>query len=85
MSQPDQDADIYQRINDLSHEEEQLWAGASDGSGLDQHERARIDEIKVELDQAYDLLRQRQALRNAGLDPTEAALRPADVVERYQQ
>ncbi|MBX3031603.1 MAG: DUF2630 family protein [Chloroflexi bacterium] len=85
MSQPTQDADIYQRINDLSREEEQLWSSASDGSGLDTEERARIDAIKVELDQAYDLLRQRQALRAAGRDPSEAVVRPADVVERYQQ
>ncbi len=45
----------------------------------------RLAEIKVELDRCYDLLHQRQARRAAGLDPDEAALRPVEVVERYQQ
>ncbi len=85
MSQPEQDADVYQRINDLSREEEQLWASAGDGRGLDPDERSRIDAIKVELDQAYDLIHQREALRAAGGDPSEAVARPADVVEHYQQ
>jgi hypothetical protein len=39
----------------------------------------------VELDQCYDLLRQRQARRAVGQDPDEAELRPPDVVEQYQQ
>jgi hypothetical protein len=39
----------------------------------------------VELDQCYDLLRQRQARREFGQDPNEAELRPPEIVERYQQ
>ena len=79
------DADIFERINTLSSEEERLYAQAGDGSGLSEEERARLDEIKVELDRAYDLLHQRQAKRNAGEDPAEAEARPADVVEGYEQ
>ena len=41
--------------------------------------------IHLELDQAWDLLRQRQALRSAGLDPDEAHVRPVAVVEAYEQ
>jgi hypothetical protein len=41
--------------------------------------------VQVSLDQCWDLLRQRRALRNAGLDPDSARERPADVVEGYQQ
>jgi hypothetical protein len=85
MALPDPDDDIYQLINALSAEEETLWASASDGRGLDPEERRRLDDIKVELDRAYDLLHQRAALRAAGRDPSEAKERPADVVERYQQ
>jgi hypothetical protein len=39
----------------------------------------------VSLDQCWDLLRQRRARRDAGLDPDTAAERPADVVEGYWQ
>jgi hypothetical protein len=79
------DSDIFDRINALSDEEEQLFARASDGSGLSQDEVDRLEAIKVELDRAYDLLHQRVARRAAGLDPKEAEPRPPDVVERYEQ
>jgi hypothetical protein len=79
------DLDVFQRINALSAEEEQLYASASDGGGLNDAEIARLAAIKVELDRAYDLLHQRQGRVDAGLDPDGATSRPADVVERYQQ
>jgi hypothetical protein len=81
----DPELDLFHKINALSAEEEQLYASASDGAGLTQDERARLDAIKVELDRSYDLLHQRQARAAAGLDPNEAAERPEEVVERYQQ
>jgi hypothetical protein len=80
-----QDPTIFDHINDLSAEEEALWKQAGDGDGLDATQRARLEAIQVELDQAYDLLHQRQARRAAGLDPNTAEVRPADVVEHYQQ
>jgi Protein of unknown function (DUF2630) len=79
------DSRLFQHINELSEEEERLFAKAGDGSGLSQSEVDRLEEIKVELDQGYDLLHQRQARLAAGLDPAEAELRAPDVVERYQQ
>ncbi len=79
------DQSPFVRINDLSHEEERLWAKAGDGSGLSTEDVERLREIKVELDRCYDLLHQREARRDAGLDPDEARARPADVVERYRQ
>ncbi len=48
-------------------------------------ERQRLAAIEVELDQCWDLLRQRRARRHAGLDPDEAVVRDADVVEKYRQ
>jgi hypothetical protein len=77
--------DIFGRINALSDEEEQLYEHASDGHGLTSEELGRLETIKVELDRCYDLLHQRQARRDAGLDPSDATARPADVVEHYQQ
>jgi hypothetical protein len=79
------DLDIFQTINELSDEEERLYESASDGSGLSQAERDRLDAIKVELDRCYDLLHQRQARAAAGLDPDDARVRPADTVESYEQ
>ena len=79
------DPDIFTYINELSAEEERLYATAGDGSGLSTEASERLEAIKVELDRCYDLLHQREARRAAGLDPTEAELRPVEVVERYQQ
>lgn len=79
------DEPIFERINALSKEEEQLWQRAGAGDGLSADETERLDAIKVELDRAYDLLHQRQGRRDAGLDPDDAESRSADVVERYQQ
>ena len=79
------DEPIFARINALASEEERLWEQASDGGGLTIADKQRLDTIKVELDQCYDLLHQREARRSAGLDPDAAAIRPAEVVERYQQ
>ena len=39
--------------------------------------------MEVELDQCWDLLRQRRALRETGGDPREARVRPANQVEDY--
>ena len=79
------DLDLFQTLNALSAEEEQLWASASDGSGLTQEQQDRLDAIKVELDRAYDLLHQRQAREAAGLDPNDASIRSAETVEGYEQ
>jgi hypothetical protein len=79
------DEDVFGRINALSDEEEQLYEHAGDGHGLTDEEHQRLESIKVELDRAYDLLHQRAARRAAGLDPSDAESRPAEIVERYQQ
>lgn len=79
------DDDIFHRINSLSDEEEHLWQHAGDGHGLAADEQERLDAIKIELDRAYDLLHQRAARRAAGLDPSEAEPRPAEIVEHYEQ
>jgi hypothetical protein len=79
------DLDLFDRINALSSEEEQLYASAGGGAGLTQVEVDRIEAIKVELDRCYDLLHQRQARAAAGLDPDDAEARSADTVEGYEQ
>jgi len=54
--------------------------GRTDQVGED---AGRLAAIKVELDQLWDLLRQRRALRSAGRNPDDAQMRDADTVERY--
>ena len=78
------DRQVLDRIGALVEEEHTLESQAS-GEGLDQHEQARLHEVEVQLDQCWDLLRQRRARRHAGLDPDQTTVRPAEVVERYQQ
>ncbi len=79
------DGPMFERINELAIEEEELWERAGDGDGLDASGRGRLEAIKVELDQCYDLLQQRRARRSAGLDPDGARVRQPEIVERYQQ
>ena len=78
------DAEIVEHIDKLVAEEHQLERGHGDGT-LTEDDRRRLDRIEVQLDQCWDLLRQRRARRQAGKDPAEAEVRGADVVERYQQ
>jgi len=79
------DEPILDRINRLAHEEEQLWQQAGEGGGIGTTEKERLDAIGVELDLCYDLLRQRQARREFGQNPDDAQVRPATIVEGYEQ
>lgn len=78
------DAEIVRRITALADEEHGLER-AHTGVGLSKDEKARLQAVEVALDQCWDLLRQRRARRSAGIDPDEAGVRPAPVVEGYQQ
>jgi hypothetical protein len=48
-------------------------------------DRARLEELEVELDQCWDLLRQRDAKQEFGMNPDTAKVRPKSVVEDYEQ
>ncbi len=78
------DGQIHGTIEQLVAEEHELWQKEAAGSSSDE-DRARLEALKVSLDQSWDLLRQRRALREAGRDPDDADLRRPDVVERYEQ
>ncbi len=78
------DQDILGHINALVEEEHDLRTREESGA-LMPADAARLESIEVQLDRFWDLLRQRRARRDAGQDPEEASLRPADVVEHYQQ
>ena len=82
------DQSLLARIEALVHEEhvlqEQERGDAVREEALDS-ERRRLDSVSVELDQCWDLLRQRRARRDAGQDPDEAEVRDRDTVEKYWQ
>lgn len=78
------DRQIFSRINDLVDEEHSLRERHM-GTRLDEQEQSRLEEIEVELDQCWDLLNQRRALREFGADPNSAQVRGEETVERYQQ
>jgi len=81
MREPSTDKSVLQHINELVTQEHRLQAQES----LTEDERARLRTIQVELDQSWDLLRQRRALRATGQDPDKAQVRPAEIVEKYEQ
>jgi len=78
------DPQIHGTIEQLVAEEHELWQRESEGNASEA-DRQRMQELRVSLDQCWDLLRQRRALREAGRDPDAAEAREADVVEGYQQ
>jgi hypothetical protein len=78
------DNEIHRRIEELVAEEHRLWENESSG-GASADDRHRLESLKVTLDQCWDLLRQRRALRESGLDPDAARVRDAATVEHYEQ
>ncbi|MGI8926418.1 MAG: DUF2630 family protein [Tepidiformaceae bacterium] len=79
------DRTILSHISKLVDDERELHGRTETGAGLDQSERQRLEELRVDLDQCWDLLRQRRAARAAGRDPATAAIRDEKTVEGYQQ
>jgi hypothetical protein len=79
MAQPDKDASVLAHIQHLVAEEHRLFERGE----LAPEESKRLAEVQVELDQCWDLLRQRRAKREFGDDPSQAQARPADVVKKY--
>jgi uncharacterized protein DUF2630 len=79
-----QDPQIHDSIEQLVDEEHDLWRRETDGTATDE-DRRRLKSVKVQLDQCWDLLRQRRAKREFGQDPEQAELRRSEVVENYEQ
>lgn len=78
------DKTILDHINELVAEEKQLRDSHS-GKGLATDDRQRLESLERQLDQAWDLLRQRRAREELGEDPNDAKERPIDEVESYLQ
>ncbi len=79
-----EDSSTLGRIEQLVLEEHELLGRhGTDGLGPEEHER--LKQIEVQLDQCWDLLRQRRARREFGQDAEDATARPESTVEGYLQ
>ena len=78
------DTNFRERISELVAEERELRHKLSQREITADEEHARLRELETELDQCWDLLRQRDAKREFGENPDDATTRPADVVEISQ-
>jgi len=78
------DPQILSRIGELVEEENQLLNRHRE-TPLEGSEQSRLKQVQVQLDQCWDLLNQRRALREFGLDPDQATVRDPDTVEGYLQ
>jgi hypothetical protein len=70
-------------IDELVKEEDELLH-RHEGDGLSPEEHARLKDLKVQLDEAWDYLRQRRSLKQYGFDPEDASLRGPNTVENYE-
>ncbi|OBF59170.1 hypothetical protein A5787_22075 [Mycobacterium sp. 852002-50816_SCH5313054-b] len=77
------DSETLAYIRSLVDEEKTLRSQLQQGEISTSEEQDRLRRVEVELDQCWDLLRQRRALRETGGDPREAQVRPPDEVEGY--
>ncbi|OLD62705.1 MAG: hypothetical protein AUI47_11600 [Acidobacteria bacterium 13_1_40CM_2_68_5] len=81
MNDRDADQPVREHIERLVKEEHQLYGNKS----LSDADQLRLTKIQIELDQCWDLLRQRRALREFHEDPDRARVRPPEIVEKYEQ
>jgi len=77
------DKSLFNRIDELVAEEHELRTKHAAGQIDDTDEHARLRALEVELDQCWDLLRQRRAKREFGESPEDATPRSPDTVEGY--
>ncbi|MGB3410656.1 MAG: DUF2630 family protein [Microthrixaceae bacterium] len=79
-----EDSELVRQIGELTDEEHRLERSHA-GDGLVAVDLKRLKDIEIELDQCWDLLRQRRARRDGGLDPDGARARMPETVESYEQ
>jgi len=76
-----EDSKVLKHIQELVATEKALYSK----NELNVNEKQRLHQTEIELDQCWDLLRQRRALRDVGKNPDEAEVRPPDIVENYEE
>ncbi len=81
MNEKTTDQSVLQRINELVDQEHRMLARETKS----EEDQRGLRALQVELDQCWDLLRQRRALRTVGQDADKAEVRPPEIVEEYEQ
>ena len=76
-----EDSQVLAHIKNLSANEDDLYGKEN----LSDEDIKKLHAMQVELDQCWDFLRQRRALREAGKNPDKASVRPPDIVENYEE
>jgi hypothetical protein len=79
------DKQIMTTIDDLIKTEHDLRSRLAGGELTSEQEHEQLRAVEEQLDQCWDLLRQRRARREFGADPSGSATRPATEVEDYLQ
>ncbi len=79
------DEAVLANISQLVEQEHELQSRSREGDGLSEDDARQLQRVEVQLDQCWDLLRQRRAKRHAGQDPDEASVRDVGTVEHYRQ
>ena len=81
MSNPLDDSPVMSHIKKLTEREQDLYGKEN----LSDNDVKELHKIKLELDQYWDLLHQRQGLRDAGKNPDKAKMRDQDTIENYEE
>jgi hypothetical protein len=74
------DQSVLDHIRELVAEEQRLYQHRQPTEA----DQERLQKIKIQLDQYWDLLRQRRALEEFGRDPGDARMRSEKIVEKYE-
>ncbi|MGW0819466.1 DUF2630 family protein [Streptomyces viridiviolaceus] len=82
-SEAEAEKQILGRITEMISQERDLRDRLAQHTIDRSTEHERLARLETELDQCWDLLRQRRARVTAGQDPEEAHVRPASQVEHY--
>lgn len=80
----EQDQQILTRITEMVEDERKLRESLASGEIDSATEHQRLGVLERELDQCWDLLRQRRAKAEFGENPDDAQVRPSSQVEGYQ-
>lgn len=81
MEQNNKDQSVLAHIKQLTEKEENLYGNPD----LTDDDIKMLHSVQSELDQYWDLLRQRRAFRDAGDDPNRATMRSSDTIENYKE
>jgi Protein of unknown function (DUF2630) len=79
------DKEILRNIDELIRTERELRTRLAAGQLTSDEEHEQLRATEEQLDQCWDLLRQRRARREFGADPAGSAARPVSEVEGYLQ